>query len=137
MAITIADALARDHQHGRTIMQRTSEIGGAVEATRGGMQYHRRQFPCGAVVSCRDPYCQALVATVDIGGGRLSFGAPSRQGLPQRWPFGARRADDVLHAVTVEDLDKNLASIPLALYHGVISFCDRTPLPCLTNPSSC
>jgi hypothetical protein len=62
------------------------------------------------------------VAAVDIGGGRLAFGAPARQGFPQGRPLGTRRADDVFHAVLVEDLDKYLAAIHLALYHVVVSF---------------
>jgi hypothetical protein len=101
------------------------------------MQYHCRQLPCGAVVSRRNPYRQALVAAVDIGRGRLSFGATARQRLPQGRPLRPRRTDDVFHAVPVENLDKNLASIHLALYHVVVSFCDRNPVPCLTSPSGC
>jgi hypothetical protein len=37
--------------------------------------------------------------------------------------------------VSVENLDKNLTAIHLALYHVVVSFCCRTPAPCLTSPS--
>jgi hypothetical protein len=75
------------------------------------------------------------MAAVDVSGGRLSFGAPSRQGFPQGRTFGARRADNVFHPVPVEHLNENLAAVHLALYHVVVSFCGRKPVPGITMPT--
>ena len=80
--IAIADALARDHQHGCAVVQRASQIGGAVETPRSGVEGHRRQLPSGAVVSCRRPYCQDLMAAIDVERRWLAFGTPARQSLP-------------------------------------------------------
>ena len=109
--------LARHDQHRRFHDARGADRHRALQQARAGVQHHRLHPAGDGGVGVGHGDGDGLMAAVQVGGTGRSVALLPRHRLPERRPFGAGRADDVVDAQIAKRLEDGFAAV-MIVRHG-------------------